>query len=213
MKNIAVSTISRNYLLTNYGSFFQHYALRRVLKSLGFMPFRVQSTNERKSRLLCILDSIRDFLRPYYWFFKRLPQRHFYVMRMKNNKKQERLFLVDYKKLIGMLDEPMLFNESTIGIKGGDQVFSAGEKRIWLHDIKDGNPIISYAASGDWRAISEDVVTQGILKNELMRFTAIGVREKCGVELISNILQVSKHVKHVVDPVFFLKEEDCNSCS
>lgn len=208
MKHIAISTISKDYLLKNYGSFFQHYALRKVLKSLGLHPFRVQPTYERNSKIQRVIDSIKDFLRPYYWAVKRLPERHFYVQRMEKNKNQERLFLDDYQNLIGMIDEPMVFNESTIGVKGGDQIFCAGEKRIWLHDIQEGNPVISYAASGDWCSISSSVEKQQILRSELARFTAISVREECGVDLISEILDQSKPIYHVVDPVFFLKEDD-----
>lgn len=208
MKHVAISTISKGFLLKNYGSFFQHYALRKILKSLGLHPFRVQATNERNSKIQRAIDSIKDFLRPYYWAVKRLPERHFYVQRMETNKNQERLFLDDYQNLIGMIDEPMVFNESTIGVKGGDQIFCAGEKRIWLHDIQEGNPVISYAASGDWCSISSSVEKQQILRSELARFTAISVREECGVDLISKILDQSKPIHHVVDPVFFLKEDD-----
>ncbi len=208
MKHVAISTIAKEYLLTNYGSFFQHYALRKVLKSLGFHPFRVQSTKERKYKILHIVESLKNFLRPYYWAVKRLPQRRFYVMRIRKNKEQVRLFETDYNSLIGEIDEPMVFNESTVGIKGGDQVLWVDEERVWLHDIKDGNPIISYAASGDWEFISNDLITQQFLKNELSRFSAIGIRETLGVDLISKILADSKSIKHVIDPVLFLSKED-----
>lgn len=208
MKYVAISTIAKEYLLTNYGSFFQHYALRKVLKSLGFHPFRVQSTKERKHKILHIVDSLKNFLRPYYWAVKRLPLRRFYVMRIRKNKEQVRLFETDYKSLIGEIDEPMVFDESTVGIMGGDQVLWVDEERVWLHDIKDGNPIISYAASGDWEFISNDLITQQFLKNELSRFSAIGVREQLGVDLISKILSDSKSIKHVIDPVLFLSKED-----
>ena len=208
MKHVAISTIAKEYLLTNYGSFFQHYALRKVLKSLGFHPFRVQSTKERKYKILHIVESLKNFLRPYYWAMKRLPDRHLYVMRIRKNKEQVRLFETDYKSLIGEIDEPMVFNESTVGIKGGDQVFWVDEERLWLHDINDGNPIVSYAASGDWEFISNDIITQQFLKNELSRFSAIGVREQLGVDLISKILSNAKTIKHVIDPVLFLSKED-----
>ena len=208
MKYVAISTIAKEYLLTNYGSFFQHYALRKVLKSLGFHPFRVQSTKERKYKILHIVESLKNFLRPYYWAIKRLPQRRFYVMRIRKNKEQVRLFETDYKSLIGEIEEPMTFDESTVGIMGGDQVLWVDEERVWLHDIKDGNPIISYAASGDWEFISNDINTQLFLKNELSRFSAIGVREQLGVDLISKILSNAKPIKHVIDPVLFLSKED-----
>lgn len=208
MKHVAISTIAKEYLLTNFGSFFQHYALRKVLKSLGFHPFRVQSTKERKYKILHIVESLKNFLRPYYWAVKRLPQRRFYVMRIRKNKEQVRLFETDYKSLIGEIEEPMTFDESTVGIMGGDQVLWVDEERVWLHDIKDGNPIISYAASGDWEFISNDLITQQFLKNELVRFSAIGVREQLGVDLISKILSDSKSIKHVIDSVLFLSKED-----
>lgn len=208
MKHVAISTIAKEYLLTNYGSFFQHYALRKVLKSLGFHPFRVQSTKERKYKILHIVESLKNFLRPYYWAMKRLPDRHLYVMRIRKNKEQVRLFETDYKSLIGEIEEPMTFDESTVGIKGGDQVLWVDEERVWLHDIKDGNPIISYAASGDWEFISNDLITQQFLKNELSRFSAIGIREALGVDLISKILSNAKPIKHVIDPVLFLSKED-----
>lgn len=208
MKHVAISTISKEFLLKNYGSFFQHFALRKVLKSLGFRPFRVQSTKERKHKILHIVEYIKNFLRPYYWAMKRLPDRHLYVMRIRKNKEQVRLFETDYKSLIGEIEEPMTFDESTVGIMGGDQVFWVDEERVWLHDIKDGNPIISYAASGDWKFISGDLETQLFLKNELVRFSAIGVREQLGVDLISKILSNAKPIKHVIDPVLFLSKED-----
>src|SRR5574344_428281 len=40
VSRVGIQTVARSLLLSNYGSFFQHYALRRVLRRMGLSPFR-----------------------------------------------------------------------------------------------------------------------------------------------------------------------------
>lgn len=206
MKYCAIATIGKDYLLSNYGSFFQHYALRQVLKRLGFAPFRVRPKDEHCSRLLILWDRIKDGARPYYWLVKGLAERERKAKHLRFRNKVSKGFLCDYRVLIGSFDERMVFDEHTYGIRGGDQVICVDSDKAWLEDIKQPNPRIIYAASTDWSLFSANRVIQSNIVQRLSGFTAIGLRESRGVELLSGLL--AQKIEKVVDPVMLLWRED-----
>lgn len=208
MKYAAIATVGKHYLLSNYGSFFQHYALRQVLKKIGLVPFRVRAEDEQCSRLPISLERIKDGIRPYYWLLKGLPGREGLVKQLRFRNKINKKFLYDFRSLIAPLDEQMVFNEHTYGVKGGDQVLCPGDDRSWLSEIPKGNPKVCYAASTDWCYLSEHKEIQDCLRSRLMDYSAIGLRESHGVELVSCLIGESDIVARVVDPVFFLSQND-----
>ena len=205
MRTVAISTIGRCCLLMNYGSFFQHYALRQVLKNLGLRPFRVHSDNEYPSLAVRFKNRLLDILRPYYWFLTRFPERKKYANRLRIGYKIEKKFLKDFNLFIAPFDEAMAFDDLTIGIKGGDQVLNPEEDDlIWLSNVVKHNPKICYAASCDWFSLSGNKKRQQDLRGRLSDFSAIGLREARGVEMVSGILEHKVDVVRVADPVFLL---------
>lgn len=204
MRTVAIATINQHYLLTNYGSFFQHYALRKVLKRYGCRPFRVFSSKEAKPLVRRFLGRLIDPLRPLYWLLRRDPgwQTKTYLMKLHN--RVNGLFRRDYLDLIGSINEKPLFDDSTMGIRGGDQVFCRDTPRRWLCAVKKGNPLITYAASTDWRRLSSDYDRQSALSGHLIRYTALGMRESEGVLFAKRLAPVGLDVQKVADPVQLL---------
>jgi len=209
MRTVAISTIQKKFLLANYGSFFQHYALRRVLLGFGLRPFRVRTPGERSSLVAMLVDNAKDLLRPVLWWVKRLPNRKLCRVSSQTRNRALWLFRRDYHGLIGRFDEPQLYAFDTIGILGGDQVLYPEEGPAWwLHNVKNGNPIITYAASADWCSCGKDDGWRTLLSDELSRFSAIGIREKRGVEIVKTLVPDTIEVSHVADPVQLLKIGD-----
>ena len=204
MRIAAVSTINKSYLLSNYGSFFQHYALRQVLAKWGIQSFRVRPHGERCSGLQILLDGIKDTIRPMYWKVKRLPGREQHAKHLRFRNKLNKKFLRDFRRLIAPFDESMQFTDQTCGIKGGDQVLGLGDDAMWLSDILEGNPKVCYAASRDWRSLCNDEEVKRYLHDRLSTFSAIGIRESRGVEMISSITGRKEIVARVADPVLLL---------
>ena len=139
MKTVAISTIHPYYLLSNYGSFWQHYALRKVVASFGFVPFRVYDPKEKLSFWARCRKQAKDLLRPLYRrVIRRVDDKALsatdYCYRRLN-----RLFLRDYKVLMGRFYEKPRFNADTVGIRGGDQVFYPDTPYRWMADVKSAD--------------------------------------------------------------------------
>lgn len=208
MKTAAISTIVKYFLLTNYGSFFQHYSLRLVLKRMGFTPFRVVPKDELASLYAMILEQIKDLVRPFIWRIKRIPNRTELVKSMKVRNEAFWMFLKDYSRLIGRFNEKQLFNHDTIGIRGGDQVFCDSDDYQWLSQVPKGNPCITYAVSTDWLRNGNDIAWRDVMSKKLERFTALGIREAAGVRLAKDLAPRGVPVQHIADPVQLLKLDE-----
>ena len=48
MKIVSISTADRKWLLSNYGGMLQHFALREVLKGMGFAPYRIEAVRRNQ---------------------------------------------------------------------------------------------------------------------------------------------------------------------
>lgn len=208
MRTVAISTICKDFLLSNYGSFFQHYALRQMLRNWGFCPFRVRRDDDFEPWLMRFIEGLKNVIRPYYWILRQLPERDKYVLRLRHRNRLTKKFLKDYSRLIAPLNEPMMYGEDTIGIKGGDQVLYSDDDEIWLCRVRSNNLKICYAASCDWYALERHEVLQNDLRRRLADFSAIGVREFRGVEIISRIIGRGDVVVRVADPVLLLSIEE-----
>lgn len=208
MRYVAISTVPKYYLLTNYGSFFQHYSLRLILRRMGFMPFRVAVEGESHSLLWRLEKRMKDFLRPIYWRFKHDENSKQNIVSLQDKTEGEKAFVRCYCELIGALDETPKSSGSTIGIRGGDQVLYECPDSQWLPKVQNSNPVIAYAASTDWEEFSKNTNRRNFIKEKLSRFTAIGIRESTGVAAIKELLPKDVPVQHVADPVQLLKKED-----
>ena len=102
MKIVSISTADRKWLLSNYGGFLQHFALRVILKRLGYSPYRVETGKiwsearaflqplfDLRNNLLCILDHnrVKRSCKPFWFWIRRLR------------------FIHDYQRTIGKLFE------------------------------------------------------------------------------------------------------------
>lgn len=208
MKKIAISTLGEVYLLSNYGTFFQHYALRRVLSGMGFTPFRVSHSFDRHERISFLRDWIVDAVRPVYWFLKMMPDCRVNCCRMMDRDILNFLFLKDYQKLIGRFREPQDFKNAMFGVMGGDQILGTSDNRLWLTEMPEESRCITYAASSDWMEKRHNEQWQAFAKRQFERFHAIGIREQTGVAMCRELVDGGKVVAHVADPVMLLDALD-----
>lgn len=153
MRSVAISTLGERFLLSNYGTFFQHYALRKVLCELGFSPFRLALTSGRYEESGFLRAWLKDAVRPLYWLFKRIPEWRSNCQRIMDEDLQNLRFVLDYHRLIGRFREPQRFDDRMVGIMGGDQILGTTSTRAWLGDLPLGCKCITYAASTDWTEI------------------------------------------------------------
>lgn len=208
MRRVAISTISAYYLLSNVGSFLQHFALRKVLKALGYAPFRVIETQEHIPLGVRVREAVYDVMRPTYWWLKRLPNRRAAVVALRFRKRRERGFRRDFEHLIGRFDEAQPFDEETVGIRGGDQVLCPDSDYKWLERVKAGNPLITYAVSTDWFGNGNEPSWRRVVGDRLKRFTAVGIREQVGVEVVRELVPDQVPICHVLDSVMLLNQAD-----
>lgn len=211
MKVVAISTLDERFLLSNYGTFFQHYALRCVLRSVGFSPFRVSNFLGRYERNGFLLAWSVDILRPFYWLIRRLPNWRLNYRRMIEEDLLNFKFLRDYRRLVGSFREQQDFCDDMIGIMGGDQILGTRLEKSWLTDIPPSGKCITYAASADWAEKSLDEEWCKFAERHFKRFSAIGIREYAGVALCKALVGPEQAVEHVADPVMLLDEKSYSS--
>lgn len=211
MRYVAISTVPKYYLLSNYGSFFQHYSLRLVLKRMGLNPFRIACEGELLTGFLRMKKKVMDTLRPIYWVCKYGKAGKEKIIGLNDKIEGEKAFTRSYRELIGEKDEKPIYTDSTIGIRGGDQVLYEGSDSQWLSDVPNGNPCITYAASTDWLQNGNNAEWRNAMTKRLERFTAVGIRESIGVRFAQELVPSGVSVQHVADPVQLLKLDDFKS--
>lgn len=208
MKKIAISTLGERFLLSNYGTFFQHYALRRVLREMGYVSFRISHPTDRYEVQGFLWTWLMDALRLVYWPLRRRPQWQVYCRKLVETDLLNMFFLSDYRRLIGLFHERQNFSDAVCGIMGGDQILGTKSDRLWLKDIPADGKCITYAASSDWTSRQVDAEWQDFATRQFKRFAAIGIREQAGVTLCRKLVDDGRIVEHVADPVMLLNAQD-----
>ncbi len=199
-----VYTMFRGYLLSNYGTFFQHFALRETLKSFAWTPYRFCGVEHpywcltlRRFffRWLLLLNKIKLISLPISLYNE--------YLRILTN---EPLFIASYKKLIGPLVENQSHPQAIIA--GSDQIWTHwdGTKRL-LKQFPNHNRIISYAASADWAQIRYIHKWASDATHLFTSFSDISFREMAGVKICQPLCP-DKICQHCIDPAFLLKHED-----
>lgn len=201
MKRVGIFTIVLSYLTSNYGSFFQHWALRRLLTEMGYIPFRITMRD--------VEFSLLQFLKNRVYLLIAIP---WHVWRWKWPLREEirqwlygclhiLRFQRDYKKLISSIameqQTPM-----NILVGGGDQMWHAS----FFENIHC--PTVTYAASADWLKVSQDQEILQLMNVKSPWVKAISVRENSGVEWLKNLNYNAGNVFHALDPVFHWNAED-----
>ena len=203
MKKAAIETISKEFLLSNYGSFFQHWSLRAVLKKNGFDVFRIPGKQESSLERNLIYEFLYRFASVFWHVFR-------WGKKLKEELRQSIClfrgkcrFLTDYRRLIGEVNETFSLADVQLLIGGSDQMWNAKMFHVFRPNLKAAK--ITYAASGDWKKLSQDQELLSLMERDLPSYVAVSVREKAGVSIVG---RYKENVFHAIDPVFLHSKED-----
>ena len=203
MKKVGIFTLSWYWLSSNYGTFFQHWALRQTLKQMGYSPFRV-TRNETPHTIVSFLKASLRALIAIPW----------HVLRWNKPLKEELLqwtyrtrstfkFQCDYKKLINATNESNLAHIADIFVGGSDQMWSTNFFKCITHI-----PTLTYAASTDWLTASKNQELIRLMDEKQNFLKSISIREKAGIEWLKQINYHTKNLFHAIDPVFHWTKDD-----
>lgn len=199
-KVIGIVTVGRNLLLSNYGSFFQHYALRVVLQRMGYVTFRVDNDSMLKEfwELLIPLRRLWTIMRNVI-LGRKLPDRTSFRSSL-----QRILFARQYRSLISPIFEKQVEAESYIA--GGDCVWFNTMPCMFLLDTPTSARRISYGVSSSWEFMRNNCGWRELIYSVGATYSAISVRESLGCDIIHEI--TGRDVERVLDPVLLLDKRD-----
>lgn len=197
----------------NYGSMLQSYALQRVLLNKGYYaPIINYNKKEIASQVLRTFNrnlleaKINSIFREFYKYI----DRDFYLFDV-SRKKAFSTFVHNHLSLSERIStrEKLLeyIFECDFALVGSDQVWnpiSLGKDYYTLNIVPEHIPKISYASSFGVSSISGEaaIKTSSFLK----RFDFISVREKQGIDIVSNL--TNRIAKQVLDPTFLLEKSE-----
>lgn len=202
---VGIMTYNWRVMMHNYGTFFQHLALRNALTSLGYRPFRIDNACWRdviftmampiRATRLWILSLLGLKKRPDAGLFSWWPLKEFFK------------FYFDYKKHIGVLfDQDDLKKKAFACIAGSDQVWTSGQRECFLGDVEDDVRKLTYAVSADWTAVDNIPGWEDLIKMTAQTFAGVSIRESVGVEKYKKITG-REDVVRVCDPVLLMRPE------
>lgn len=201
-KRAVVETVGNSLLLSNYGSFLQHYALRWWLKERGISTQRGLDFGERAGAFSFLWSFFR--IRVYYRFLAICGKLGNHTLRSYNSTlirfRVEKKFRSCYRRYIGPICEKPWPREHIVAIVGSDQVWWNSCSKNWLAGYDASCPKIAYAASADWTRCGDDNVWKRDAVNELSKFSGVSVRENAGVRLLLS-LNSTLSIARVADPV------------
>lgn len=194
----------------NYGGILQGYALKKTLQDLGHEVTIISRRKNRKNPLIRFVVSSKWYaLR----FLSYIPVCR--TIPLINVETFKRLYIKDITKNI-YTDESLKECTNRYGFEG----YVVGSDQIWnseaapqINDAfldfvsnKKNIKRVSYAASfgkGDWKYSEKET---SVCKVLVQKFDAISVREKSGVTLCKDYLNVL--AEHHLDPTMLLSKED-----
>lgn len=198
MMKVAIFTLGLNYLLTNYGTFLQHYCLRRVLKKNGYDSIRLPHEKNVDQYHCPAIAFLLVVMRYVIRVIKRKRNNFMWLTAALAQVRMTHQFGVAYRSLVGDLFEPL--PEVAIGLMGSDQVLDCGSN-AWFKTLSGKGGRLIYAGSADWKHLSLDEKKEEKLRCELPKFCAVSVRECAGLEICQKYVKVGVAVKKVLDPV------------
>ena len=200
-RKVLISTIDMFFMLSNYGTFFQHLSLRRQLERLGFSCVRWRFGKKTPTNFLWFLKRYENYARIVYWMLSSKERHKFFLRNCLPDYSQKTLFRADFNALIGEFDEDVSVRDDSICLMGSDQVLS-GYEDTWFANVRQNVKRIIYAGSADWVACSRNRQWESLVRKELPRFSAVSIRESAGVEICRRYAAAGVEVAHVLDPVF-----------
>ena len=204
-KDAIISTIHLDYLLSNYGSFWQHWCLRQCLKDKGFAVARHVGVDVEFDYRKWLKARLLDYLRIYiYWPLTRFAGRKYWSKNLIDEYKRTSHFIKEYEMLIGPLKEKNDVDKDTLLVMGSDQNLNEFANNWFACFPKDMKRVM-YAGSTDWVEQGQNPAWLEIAKSEIPKFSAVSVREEAGVEVLQPF--ATGKIAHVVDPVMLIAPE------
>lgn len=183
MAKVGIVTLNGYF---NYGNRLQNYALSKIIESMGHEVVTIWNKDKE--------EVIKDFIK----------SRLIWIPRFR----RYRNFMVFSRKFI---------REVPLSKKGKLDYIVIGSDQVWnpqyiketpnlLYEPEDGEMVISYAASFGCLALPPSEVKN--YKDHFKNYKAISVREKAGLEILSN-MGIDNAVL-VIDPTLLLTRDEWN---
>lgn len=195
------------YHVPNYGSVLQTYATQKLLEQMGHECVVIQY-NYRNDEFFAKQGLKRNRFKE--WQLDYTP----HLKSAKLNRFRKSKF--NFSQKIETYSELEAFDWSSFDcfIVGSDQVwntkFLLGDPAFLLTFAPYDKPRISLSSSFAMKSLPLEF--KPIFKDELSRFKALSVREKNGVEIIQNELNINKDVKITLDPTLLLSKDEWLAC-
>lgn len=197
---IGIATINLEYLLGNYGSLFQHFALRKIITSFGVTPVRLSETREYVNFVKQqILRGLIFFV--FFWLKNRR------IRRIRRTFIKKRMFRLFYAKNIGKIAENNRVCWDCL-LAGSDQVWYEADEKNFLISYPDKIRRVSYAASCNWSVAEQDENWQKVAKRAFEKYSLISVREDSALPFLKKIVPDGIRLSCVLDPVLLLRREE-----
>lgn len=203
-RTIGVITLGKPFLLTNYGTFLQHLALRTYIQELGFDSRRVRRLRDRPLNKPLILRMCKRIINGFRLVISR---RANFVEEMRSVLcyiAQGYYFEKGYKLTLGGFSSDVSIGDCGKVVIGGDQVWGGTDWTQFGRDsgLAENVERISYAVSADWKKVSANAEWLEMAKSELAGFSAVSVREQAGVDFLNREILLRGRAVRVSDPVF-----------
>ncbi|MCD8184138.1 MAG: polysaccharide pyruvyl transferase family protein [Bacteroides sp.] len=189
----------------NYGTSLQSYALHEKLKQLGY---QVCILREVKCKLwiLHIIKSCLKILRKIFLVKKKnsAPKRYSHKLQRFNREKY------NVFRLYSFFDYQYLLRHISVFITGSDQVWNTMHHYDPFYFLSFAGKCkrIAYAPSIGTTQVNQTF--QDAVKNHLLKYQHIGVREQSAVQILSELTD-RNDIAQVVDPTFLLDAKDWRS--
>ncbi len=195
---IGIITIHLHFLMSNYGSLLQHFALQRFLRELGHEAFLIKQMPQWAASMRSRWKW-RTLLNRFKESFKRMVGQ--------GGKKTFQVFFDNELKAFPHVYFPGDICETSLNcdcyVAGSDQIWSSAEPDKLLGFAPDGK-MIAYAASAPWG--KQDDGWFELACQHLPRFSSISVREHSGVAICEKASL--KPVTVALDPTLLLRKKD-----
>ena len=197
--------IATFYETANYGTVLQAYALQKYLLNLGYEAELIQIRRDLKGSK----QQNKEYARRYSLIEKVIIKINSIFTKTSDTQKSEEFIRFRLKNLIisediFIGDNAEIFNGYDVLLSGGDQIWNPYHKTFSLSyffsQAAESIPRISYGSSFGVKHINEQQTLENI-RCELIRYSAISVRETSGVELLK---ELDINATAVLDPVFLL---------
>lgn len=191
------------YHVPNYGSVLQTYATQKVLEKMGHECVVLQY-NYRNDEFFAKQGKKRDKFKE--WQLDYIPHlKSAKLHRFRNSK-------FNFSRKFETYSELNAYDWSSFDcfVVGSDQVWNTkyllGDPAFLLKFAPDDKPRVSLSSSFAMKSLP--IEFQDLFKTELIKFKSLSVREKNGVDIIQNELQISKDVEITLDPTLLLSKEE-----